>query len=183
MGLTHHEQLEAAILRQNKNNQPNQYSTLLATPVKDAPLLSAGESTYQGWCGKKYSITSNVEAALVIIASPIGAIITAIVVHLVGYLTGYYNAWSILTDGRKKLVNKDDVGGIIFTLFPHAGTAVLIGLILSAMQGNMGSLIEHSLLVSLWLNIVGGVWLLTRETISLVAMFNYLRNSEEEGIN
>ena len=29
MGLTHHEQLEAAILRQNKNNQPKpvQYAT------------------------------------------------------------------------------------------------------------------------------------------------------------
>lgn len=183
MGFTHHEQLEAAILRQNKNNQPNQYSTLLATPAKEVTLHPAGESTYQGWCGKKYSITSDVEAALVIIASPIGTIITAIAVHLVGYLTGYYNAWSILTDGRKKLVNKDDVGGVIFTLFAHAGTVVLIGLILACARSNVGLLLEYSLLISLWLNVVGGVWLLTRETISLIAMFNYLRNSEEEDVH
>lgn len=181
MGLTHHEQLEAAILRQNKNNQPNQYSTLLATPAaKKVPLLSAGESTYQEWYGKKYSITSEPEEALVRITSPVGTVITAIVVHLVGYLTGYYNGWSLLTRENKKLVNGDEVGNIVLATVAHAAIAVLIGLILSAIQGNVGTLFEHSLLVSLWLNIVGGVWFLTRETISLVAMFSFLRNSEED---
>ena len=183
MGLTHHEQLEAAILRQNKNNQPSQYSTLLAIPVKEAPMLSAGESTYQGWYGNKYSITSELEEALVRITSPVGTVITAIVVHLVGYLTGYYNGWSLLTRENKKLVNGDEVGNIVLATVAHAAIAVLIGLILSAIQGNVGTLFEHSLLVSLWLNIGGGVWFLARETISLIAMFSFLRNSEEEGIS
>lgn len=178
MGLTRHEQLEAAILHQNKDNQPNQYSTLLATPAKEIPLLPAGESTYQGWYGEKYSITSDFEQSIVRITSPVGTVITAIVVHLVGYLTGYYNGWSLLTREDKKLVNGDEVGNIVLATVAHAAIAVLIGLILSAVQGNVGTLFEHSLLVSLWLNIVGGVWFLTRETISLVAMFSFLRNSE-----
>lgn len=180
MKLTHHERLEAAILRQNKDNQPNQYSTLLASPAKGVPLLPAGESVYQGWYGKKYSITSDLEQAIVRGASPVGTVVVAIVVHLVGYFTGYYNAWSLLTRESKKLLNGDNICDFIFALFAHAGITILIGLILSAVQGNVGTLFEHSLLVSLWSNVVGGVWLLTRETISLVAMFNYLRNSEED---
>lgn len=180
MGLTRHEQLEAAILRQNKNNQPNQYSTLLASPAKGVPLLPAGESVYQGWYGKKYSITSDLEQTIVRGASPVGTVVAAIVVHLVGYFTGYYNAWSLLTRESKKLLNGDNICDFIFALCAHAGITILIGLILACARSDIGLLLEYSLLVSLWSNIVGGVWFLTRETISLVAMFNYLRNSEED---
>lgn len=180
MGLTHHEQLEAAILRQNKDSQPNQYSTLLASPAKGVPLLSAGESVYQGWYGKKYSITSDLEQTIVRGASPVGTVVVAIVIHLVGYFTGYYNAWSLLTRESKKLLNGDNICDFIFALFAHAGITILIGLILACARSDIGLLLEYSLLVSLWSNIVGGVWFLTRETISLVAMFNYLRNSEAD---
>ena len=97
-----------------------------------------------------------------------------------GYFTGYYNAWSLLTRESKKLLNGDNICDFIFALCAHAGITILIGLILACARSDIGLLLEYSLLVSLWSNIVGGVWFLTRETISLIAMFNYLRNSEED---
>lgn len=174
MKLTDHELLEAAIIERNKDLYLNQYSTLLVTPN-----TTSREPVYYRWGSDADSaIKSDVELALLPVASPIGYIVASTAVYTTGRLTGYCNGQSAITDEECPHFSHVEVlYFIVFALLHIVITGFVAVLLMTFINGtfNFALAFHYFCDVSLLSNVVAGIWLLTCEVISLVRMFKYLK--------
>lgn len=182
MKLTDHELLEAAIIERNKDLYLNQYSTLLATPN-----TTPREPIYYEWGSEADSaIKSDFALALLSVTSPIGYIVASTAVYTTGRLTGYCNGRSAITDEEHPHFSYVEVLYFIaFALLHIVITGFVTVLLMGLMSGtfNFALAFHYFCNVSLLSNVVAGIWLLTREVISLVRMFKYLKSHDSEMIH